>query len=110
MTAAAWIVLCFLAMMYSWTQQRAYAQRSVDSMIASQAVQDLKIQDLEKQDVANSERITQLEHDVWIWKGIVLSLGTIISLLELFQALGLIRTGLTTRQESLQGVRHRRGD
>ena len=41
----------------------------------------------------NATRIEDLQRDVWIWKGAVLGIGGLITILELLQALGFARSG-----------------
>ena len=97
LTAAAWIILSFFAIIYTWAQQPSIIVSAQESAI--QAAQDVHIVDIQKQVEAHEVKINQLEHDVWLWKGVVMALGSIISLLELLQALGLIRTGLSSRAD-----------
>lgn len=43
-------------------------------------------------------RVANLEQSVWLWKGIVFGFGSIISLVEILQALGVIRYKNTERR------------
>jgi hypothetical protein len=59
--------------------------------VASQEIQDLRLKNLEDTVHVNSGRITDMEHDLYMWKGAVVGFGGLISLLEMIQALGLSR-------------------
>ena len=94
---AVWLVASFLAMATSYPVQ---ASQPASRIEVQQAVQDEKILVLQKTVEEDSIRIGQLEHDIWIWRGIVLGFGTIISLLELLQALGFVRGGVEFRRRT----------
>lgn len=57
----------------------------------SNQVQDYKISTLQETATNNSRRITDLEHDVWVWKGAVMGFGALITFMELLQMLGVVR-------------------
>jgi uncharacterized membrane protein len=79
----------------SWTR-RDVEQQAIENA-KQQTSQDEKIATLQKTVDINSKRITDLEHDVFIWKGSVLTFGTVVSFIELLQAFGLVRVGLDQR-------------
>lgn len=96
--AALWIALAFAATISAtpiYLMHPAHAQVSLEVPLARD---EEKIAQLERQMVSLQGSSDQLSHDVWVWKGIVMGFGSIVSLIELLQALGMIRSGLDLKK------------
>lgn len=63
----------------------------------SQEIQDLRISNLEQTAVRNVARISDLEHDVTLWKGAMLGFGSLITFLEILQTFGFVRNPAVAR-------------
>jgi len=78
-----------------WTPSLIFAQGNLSSLSTHSAVQDERITDIYKkvddqatQIIKMQGELTELQRDVYMWKGAVVGFGAFVSFLEVLQALG----------------------